>query len=218
MLFENCEEPKLAQLAGIIKWGKLIDGDLSDFFSSCEKRILGVADKNIGINLKKCYGLKRFKQVDLFHTDLEVKQKGVELIKLGSQWGQVLGYQQIKLYEVVDFEKPGRSMQMGMMPAKLTHILLNIGRALAGEDLPLVYDPFVGSGTTGFLANHFGMEFLGSDLKLTFAERNLPRWKVSKRGHSDLTFEIFQHDATKPLVNLELFAGKIPIIITEGWL
>ena len=218
VLFENCEEAKLVQLAGIIKWGKLIDGDLSDFFPSCEKRILGVADKNIGINLKKRYGPKRFKQVDLFHTDLEVKQKGIELIKLGSQWGQVLGYQQIKLYEVVDFEKPGRSMQMGMMPAKLTHILLNIGRALAGEELPLVYDPFVGSGTTGFLANHFGMEFLGSDLKLTFAERNLPRWKVSKRGHSDLTFEIFQHDATKSFENPELFAGKTPIIITEGWL
>ena len=67
MLFENCEEAKLAQLAGIIKWGKLIDGDLSDFFSFCEKRILGVADKNQGINLKKQYGLKRFKQVDIFH-------------------------------------------------------------------------------------------------------------------------------------------------------
>ena len=82
MLFENCEEAKLAQLAGIIKWGKLIDVDLSDFFSSCEKRILGVADKNQGINLKKRYGLKRFKQVDLFHTDLEVKQRGAELIKI----------------------------------------------------------------------------------------------------------------------------------------
>ena len=82
VLFESCDEEKLAQLAGIIKRGKLISGELSDFFSSCEKRILGVADKNQGINLKKQYGLKRFKQVDLFHTDLEVKKKGVELIKI----------------------------------------------------------------------------------------------------------------------------------------
>lgn len=82
VLFESCNEAKLAQLAGIIKRGKLIAEDLSDFFASCEKRILGVADKNQGINLKKQYGLKRFKQVDLFHTDLEVKKKGVELIKI----------------------------------------------------------------------------------------------------------------------------------------
>lgn len=82
VLFETCDEGKLAQLAGIIKRGKLISGELSAFFASCEKRILGVADKNQGINLKKQYGLKRFKQVDLFHTDLEVKKKGVEFIKI----------------------------------------------------------------------------------------------------------------------------------------
>ncbi|PZM87097.1 MAG: hypothetical protein DLD55_03100 [candidate division SR1 bacterium] len=218
VLFETCDEGKLAQLAGIIKRGKLISGELSAFFASCEKRILGVADKNQGINLKKQYGLKRFKQVDLFHTDLEVKKKGVELIKIGSQRGQVLGYQQIRLYEVVDFEKPGRSMQMGMMPAKLTHLLLNIGLSLAGEEQPLIYDPFVGSGTTGFLANHFGFNFLGSDLKLTFAEKNLPWWKESKWAQQNLTFEFFLHDATKALDHKEKFGTQTPVIITEGWL
>lgn len=64
--------------------------------------------------------------MDLLHTDLDVKNKGIELIRIGNQRAQVLGYQNIKLYEVIDFEKPGRSMQMGMMPAKLTHSLLNI--------------------------------------------------------------------------------------------
>ena len=52
--------------------------------------------------------------------------KGIELVRIGGKWAQVLGYQNIRLYEVIDFEKPGRSMQMGMMPAKLTHTLLNI--------------------------------------------------------------------------------------------
>jgi len=33
--------------------------------------------------LKKQYGLKRFKQVDLLHTDLEVKMKGIELVRIG---------------------------------------------------------------------------------------------------------------------------------------
>ena len=219
VLFESCDEEKLVQLAGIIKRWKLISGELSGFFSSCEKRILGVADKNQGINLKKQYGLKRFKQVDLFHTDLEVKKKGVELIKIWSQRGQVLGYQQIRLYEVADFEKPGRSMQMGMMPAKLTHTLMNIGLSLLkSQEKPLIYDPFVGSGTTGFLANYFAYDFLGSDLKLTFANQNKSWWLGSKWAKPDQIFDFFLHDATKSFEHPEFFAGKIPLIITEGWL
>lgn len=70
--------------------------------------------------------------------------KGIELVRIGSKWAQVLGYQNIRLYEVIDFEKPGRSMQMGMMPAKLTHTLLNIGLSyLKEQDETLIYDPFV---------------------------------------------------------------------------
>ena len=61
--------------------------------------------------------------------------KGIELVRIGGKWAQVLGYQNIRLYEVIDFEKPGRSMQMGMMPAKLTHTLLNIGLSYLKEDI-----------------------------------------------------------------------------------
>jgi len=51
----------------------------------------------------------------------------LEIIQVNKeQFGIVEGYQPIYLYEVVDFEKPARSMQMGMIPAKLTHIMLNI--------------------------------------------------------------------------------------------
>ena len=131
----------------------------------------------------------------------------------------MLGYQQIRLYEVVDFEKPGRSMQMGMMPAKLTHTLMNIGLSLSkSQEKPLIYDPFAGSGTTGFLANYFAYDFLGSDLKLTFANQNKPWWLASKWAKPDQIFDFFLHDATKSFEHPEFFAGKIPLIITEGWL
>jgi hypothetical protein len=50
------------------------------------------------------------------------------LINLGNgDYGVVEQYQNIPLYETIDFEKPARSMQMGMMPAKLTHMMINIG-------------------------------------------------------------------------------------------
>ncbi|MEI8008619.1 MAG: hypothetical protein WCI00_04345 [bacterium] len=41
-------------------------------------------------------------------------------------YGIVEQYQNIELYEAIDFGKPGRSMEMGMMPAKLAHIMINI--------------------------------------------------------------------------------------------
>lgn len=114
------------------------------FSSFPEKRILGVADKNQGINLKKQYKLKRFKQTDLLHTDIEVKNKGIELVRISHERGLVLGYQNIKLYEITDFEKPARSMQMGMMPAKLTHTMLNIALSFSkNQSKPTIYDPFV---------------------------------------------------------------------------
>lgn len=221
VLFDDVKEGKLIQIAGIIKRWKIIETDLEIFFSSnSDRKILGVADKNQGINLKKQYKLKRFKQVDLLHTDLDVKNKGIELIRIGNQRAQVLGYQNIKLYEVIDFEKPGRSMQMGMMPAKLTHSLLNIWLSLLQAEEKdgknLIFDPFVGSGTTGFLANYFWYNFLGSDLKLTFANQNRPRRLASQYSKNNSLFDFFLQDATKPLENPSLFNGRTPLIITEG--
>ena len=218
VLFDSADEKKLSQLAGIIKRWKIVNTDLDQVFSSFpDKRILWVADKNQGINLKKQYKLKRFKQTDLLHTDKEVKEKGIELIRITHQRGLVLGYQNIKLYEVADFEKPARSMQMGMMPAKLTHTMLNIARAQSQQSSPLIYDPFVWSGTTGFLANDAGLNFIGSDLKLSFAEQN-QKWRLSRKENQNknLTFDLFLHDATKPFDNPDLFNGKTPLIVTEG--
>lgn len=37
------------------------------------------------------------------------------------------GRQDIDRSAIIDFEKPARGMQIGMMPAKLTQLLINIG-------------------------------------------------------------------------------------------
>ena len=217
--FDTDNESLFSRLAWIIKWWKVIEWDLGEIFSEKGKVILWVADKNQGINLKKKYALKRFKQVDIFHTDLEIKSKWVELVKIWNSWWEVMWYQNIKLYEVVDFQKPWRSMQMGMMPAKLTHTLINIGLSYEKEDdKVLIYDPFLWSGTTCFLANYFWYDTIGSDIKLTFADKNFPRWSASEYNKQGLIFEKFLHDATKEFEDKTIFWWRTPLIITEGWL
>jgi tRNA G10 N-methylase Trm11 len=55
-------------------------------------------------------------------------------------------YQNISLYETIDFGKPSSGMTIGMMPAKLAHILVNIGVAQSykkAEEIT-VRDPFCG--------------------------------------------------------------------------
>ncbi len=142
----------------------------------------------------------------LFHTDREIKNKGKEIINLeNGLYGIVEQYQNIELYETIDFGKPWRSMQMGMMPAKLTHMMINIWLSyviyhsqLEIENL-CIYDPFVGSGTTWMLANHFGYDFIGSDIKSNYAEENATRRKTTKFYTPDKQFDIFTHDITQKL-------------------
>ncbi|PID34610.1 MAG: hypothetical protein CR971_02350 [candidate division SR1 bacterium] len=165
----------------------------------------------------------------LINTDREVREKGRELIKIGNFYGLVEGYQNIPLYEKIDFEKPARSMQMGMMPAKLTHIMLNIGLSFLNPPYEgghpskareggIIYDPFAGSGTTCFLANYFGYESIGSDIKTQYFAENIDWWKKQADFIADKRIQIFNHDITQNYTNegKAFFSDKTPIIITEG--
>lgn len=236
--FDTNEPAQLSNIASLIKRGQIFPatelpnilrssvvfppekGEGAPLSSGAEgglsRRILWIADKTLGINLKKQYKMKRFKQVDILHTDMEVKNKGIELIKIGTNFWLVQGYQNIKLYEVVDFDKPARSMQTGMMPAKLTHSLINIAIA-HNKKADLIFDPFCGTGTTGFIANYLGYNFIGSDIKLNLALTNQPR-----REHTpffkDKLFSFFDQDISKPL-NTTTFSPLLThetLIVTEG--
>ena len=133
-----------------------------------------------------------------------------------------------------------------MMPAKLTHTLINIaqppfvkacpvrtaggGRGDLNNNKNLIFDPFCGTGTTGFLANALGYHFIGSDIKLNLALQNQQRRKKSHitplmkgggseaTGGSDLIFDFFEQDISKPL-DQKLFPELLThntLIVTEG--
>lgn len=51
--------------------------------------LVGVTTIERGMRLKKEFGIKRFKLVDLQSSDLEVKQAGKEIVQLGKCIGLV---------------------------------------------------------------------------------------------------------------------------------
>jgi tRNA G10 N-methylase Trm11 len=142
-------------LGGIIKRGNVIS--TSDIKAT---DLIGASERELGSHLKKLGLCKRFKEVGAMHTDEEVKEKGKEYIMLDDDMKQVLevtGYQDIKRFSCIDFDKPINSMQIGMMPAKLTQIMVNIavGKVANSENNKklTIYDPFMGLGTTYMVAN-----------------------------------------------------------------
>ena len=110
-------------------------------------------------------------------------------------------------------------MEMGMMPAKLTHMMINIWLAKFIHESQLdsekicIYDPFVWSWTTGMLANYMGYDFAGSDIKINYAEKNATWRKTSNFYTPDREFEIFQHDIKEKLWNQ--LTGKDILVISE---
>ena len=186
---------------------------------------------------KKLYGVKRFKEVALERADLEVKTDGVEILRLGEDvYGKVLGWQYIDRFAAIDFDKPGRGMQIGMMPAKLAQMLVNIWVWLIGdyphpnplpkgegerlgsgdEDSITVWDPFCGFGTTLFVANSLRYHAIGSDINSTLAKKNIAWWPTTEYAHEDRYLTLFKHDVLEPFT--KWFLQAVDVIVTEGWL
>ena len=219
IVFDTKKEDQISSLASLVKWWKIISiSEIQNYVG--DKRILWMEDKNQAIKFKKQLNLKRYKEVWLLHTDMDVKKKWIELIKIWAERGIVLWYQNIKLYELADFDKPGRSMQMWMMPAKLTHTMINIALSHAeNKKFKLIYDPFCGTGTTWIIANYLWYDFIGSDIKLWFALKNQEWWKNNRNFHNQI-FDFFDQDISKPL-DEKLFAPLLDhetLVVTEGWL
>ena len=226
VIFDTKYKELLPQLGWIIKAGVVVkEKDLQELLA--DVKIIWIQNEANGKHLKRTVGIRRYKLVDVFHTDREIKNKGKEIINLeNGLYGIVEQYQNIELYEAIDFGKPGRSMEMGMMPAKLTHIMINIWLAnfihkteLDIQDL-CIYDPFVGSWTTWMLANYLGYDFIGSDIKTEYAQQNLTWRKNTKFYTPDKQFDIFIHDILTPRKwpqPKDVFGDKIPnLIVTEG--
>lgn len=214
IIFDTKYGELLPQLWWCIKIGTVVkEKDLQEILA--DVKIIWIQNEANGKHLKRTVWIRRYKLVDVFHTDREIKNKGKEIINLeNGLYGIVEQYQNIELYETIDFGKPWRSMQMGMMPAKLTHMMINIwlSHVIHHSQLEIenlcIYDPFAWSGTTWMLANHFGYDFIGSDIKTNYAEENAIRRKTTKFYTKDKQFDIFTHDITQK-IKTPLIKGEV---------
>lgn len=106
-------------------------------------------------------------------------------------------------------------MQIGMMPSKLALMMINMGRAICPEKNPTIYDPFVGLGTTAFLANALGYDCIASDIEMTSAKQNIGRrQEKAPQRNDERRITTFKHDIFEPLK--KPFLANVNLIITEG--
>ena len=197
--FDTLYPERLAHCAALIKWWIIVSStELSETENNIPEHeankswpilsTIGVETKELWSHLKKLIAsVKRFKLVDLIHTDLEVKESGTEIINIDNiQYGIIQGYQHIALYEAIDFGKPVGGMNIGMMPSKLALTLINIGigeyenskqkeNTSSKNSSLTIRDPFCGFGTTNFLANALWYNSIASDINPTSMKQNSKR-------------------------------------------
>ncbi|MBU0627106.1 hypothetical protein KKH82_06930 [Patescibacteria group bacterium] len=84
IVFDTEFPERLKQLGGVIKWGRVVD--TSEMIKQVqETKIIGINDENLGKKLKSEKYIRRYKLVKLFHTDKEIKEKGIEIIQINKE-------------------------------------------------------------------------------------------------------------------------------------
>ncbi len=131
--------------------------------------------------------------------------------------------QGIDFWSALDYEKPHRDMQIGMLPSKLARIMLNLAH-LPSEEAGF-WDPFCGLGTIIMQGQLLDVYSYGSDINknaVLMAQENV-EWLKERGFVKELKYNIFKHDIKKnPLSNKILRDiaghGKFDAIVTEPYL
>lgn len=221
----NTQYPeRLATCAALIKRGTIYSNqELSDLEDI--KSDIGVETKELWSHLKKqIQKIKRFKIIELIHTDLEIKWSWTEIINIdNNNYGLVQWYQNIALYEAIDFWKPIGGMNIGMMPSKLALTLINIGIGeyekhitINSQSQKTIWDPFCGFWTTNFLVNALWYNTIASDINVTSMKQNSKRQPTQSFYDKNSKELILKQDVTEEFKS-PLFRHA-DIIVSEWWL
>jgi tRNA G10 N-methylase Trm11 len=195
--------------------GRIIFG-LSAYghFSGIERRAMYMA----GLALKKLIKSegRRCRLVVSRETQLssvvvaknKLIEEGAEFIIVKSKQkiilGRTIAIQEFEAYGERDFDRPGRSARRGMLPPKLSQIMIN----LAGADGGALIDPFCGSGTVLGEALLMGFrKVVGSDISEEAVRDSIAYLKWLEEKHNEFRGRWRVTAADARLVD-EVFVGE----------
>lgn len=130
--------------------------------------------------------------------------------------GKTVAVQDAEAWSARDFGRPRRNAKQGMLPPKLSRMMLN----LTGVDLShaAVFDPFCGSGTILMEAALLGAaSLIGSDINaeaIADTEENL-RWLEAQGAHVPPAQLI---GASAQTVASQVDTGSVDVLVTETYL
>lgn len=130
--------------------------------------------------------------------------------------GHTIAVQEFEAYGERDFDRPGRSARRGMLPPKLSQMMVNIARG--DRNLPLL-DPFCGSGTILGEALLMGYtQVIGADVSAEAISdtKAYLEWLEKTRPEFRGRWRLINSDAR--LLNRTLNAGSVGAIATEPYL
>lgn len=130
------------------------------------------------------------------------KQKLIELIVEGDEFGRTIWVQDFESWNNRDYGRPAVDPHAGMLPPKVSRMMVNI----AGPGL--IFDPFCGVGTVLAEAQMVGNQVIGSDSNHSQVERTKKNLEWLNKG----SFRVFQADAREVSKKMN---EKVDAIVTE---
>lgn len=134
---------------------------------------------------------------------------------------ETVALQNFEAYSHRDYDRPVRDPKLGMLPPKLSQIMINLGGyTKLNKAVPpgtTLYDPFAGIGTVLVEGLLSGYNVVGSDISkevLHGATQNL-EW-IRQKLPTIHSCDIFQKDATT--LTKQDIPGEIHLIVTESYL
>ncbi|GDX62614.1 hypothetical protein LBMAG34_1480 [Candidatus Saccharibacteria bacterium] len=123
-----------------------------------------------------------------------------------------LSFQDIDMYSKRDYEKPCRDRKVGMLPPKLSQIMINLANP---DDNTVICDPFCGSGGLLMEASLMGYDSIGSDLSddMTKCAKKNIEWFLDNFNAKGKVEILKSNDATKLKYPKESYS-----VVTEGFL
>lgn len=185
------------------------------------KNVLSFAKRKFKSAKKSCRFINKpwenITPAQVFKT--KVIEKGFDLTFLHDKQkrkiyiAQTETIQNIDAYSQRDYDKPFRDMQMGMLPPKLSQIMLNLAGTSDKKQPQTVYDPFCGSGTILMEALLQEKSVVGSDINpraVEGAKKNID-WLTEETKTSE---QIFKLDATT--LTTKNFPKNVDTVVTES--